>query len=206
MQKYYVFSLGPLKGSTLISHLARQNHLVSKMVTSLFESRKYFLNGGQDWKQTSHAQKSLSPYNIKIYIRHVQHCHLNERVQQLQHNAAAQLTPPPPHTAYEQLATMVHKIPRNNLITHSAQNISPPPHSSPNPSIPQYISPGSTATTRIQKPTNFIQAQAAKTLREMEGVHVSRLSLVSNISFSNHSKFRTFMSPNPCHYSLSSNS
>ena len=135
-KKNYVFSLGPLKGSTLISHLARQNHLVSKMVTSLIESRKRFLNGGQDWKQTSHAQKSLSPYNIKIYIRHVQRCHLNERVQQLQHNAAAQLTPPPPHTAYEQLATMVSKIPRNNLITHSAQNISPPPHSS---QIPPYL-------------------------------------------------------------------
>ena len=127
--------------------------------------------------------KSHFPH-IKIYIRHVQRCHLNERVQQLQHNAAAQLTPPPPHTAYEQLATMVvNKIPRNNIITHSAQNTSPPSHSSPNPSIPRYISPGSTATYRIQTPTNFIQAQAAKTLREMEGVHVSRLSLVSNISF-----------------------
>ena len=114
----------------------------------------------------------------------MQHCLLNERVQQLQHNAAAQLTPPPPHTAYEQLATMVvNKIPRNNIRTHNSQNISPPPHSSPNPSIPRYISPGSTATYRIQTPTNFIQAQAAKTLREMEGVHVSRLSLVSNISF-----------------------
>ena len=119
--------------------------------------------------------------HIKIYIRRVQHCHLNGRVQ---HNAAAQLTPPPPHTAYEQLATMVSKIPRNNLIIHkiSRQHLIQS-HSSPNPSIPQYVSPGSTATNRIQNPTNFTQAQAAETLREMEGVLVSRRSLVSNISF-----------------------
>ena len=117
--------------------------------------------------------------NMKIYFRRVQHCHLNGRVQ---HNAAAQLTPPPPHTAYEQLATMVRKMPRNNLITQNSQNISPPPHSSPNPSIPQYISPGSTATNLIQNPTNFRKAQAAETLREMEGVVFSRPSLISNIS------------------------
>ena len=140
--------------------------------------------------------------HIKIYIRRVQHCHLNGRVQ---HNAAAQLTPPPPHTAYEQLATMVSKMPRNNLITHKISHHHPIAHQ-----IPPYLN---TSLRALLQQTVFKTQQIShkhKLLRlcgRWKGCNGACFKTIPRQQhiIPNHSKFRTFMSPNLCH-SLSLNS